>query len=78
MKPLHTITVDTREQRPLPLAEVVRATGLPFEVRRTTLATGDYALAGLEHVALVERKNLGDLVACCTCWRPRFEKELER
>ncbi|MCC6671282.1 MAG: ERCC4 domain-containing protein, partial [Planctomycetes bacterium] len=26
----------------------------------------------------VERKNLGDLVACCTCWRPRFEKELER
>lgn len=72
------IIVDTREQRPLPLAEVIAATGLPFTVKIATMPTGDYCIEGLESVCMIERKSLPDLVACCTGWRPRFESELER
>lgn len=62
--------VDTREQLPLSLA--------PLRQRVGTLDTGDYSVAGLEHVVRVERKGLQDLVACCGRERERFERELVR
>ena len=47
-------------------------------VTRATLASGDYAPAGFESVFAIERKALGDLVACCTWERGRFLRECER
>ena len=67
-----TVIIDTREQRPFAFAPDV------FEVRRATLATGDYSIAGLEAVVSVERKNLGDLVSTVTHDWIRFRKELWR
>jgi ERCC4-type nuclease len=64
------IVVDTREQAPLVF------TNLPSV--RGTLQSGDYAPAGLEHVAAVERKSAVDLVASVTRERERFERELHR
>ncbi len=46
--------------------------------RSGCLQTGDYSLAGLEHLVGIERKSLGDLVGCCTRGRDRFVRELER
>lgn len=66
-----TITIDTREQTPWSFPASVAAV-------RGTLATGDYSIQGLEHLAAIERKELGDLVGCCTHGRERFEAELHR
>ena len=65
------IVIDTREQTPWSFPS-----GLPSV--RGTLATGDYSIQGLEHLAAIERKELGDLVGCCTHGRERFEAELHR
>jgi DNA excision repair protein ERCC-4 len=65
-----TAIIDRREQQPLDLA--------PLRARRGTLTTGDYSLAGLEHIVAVERKSLADLVACCGGARARFEREVQR
>ena len=65
-----TAIIDRREQQPLELA--------PLRARRGTLTTGDYSLAGLEHIVAVERKSLADLVACCGGARARFEREVQR
>lgn len=68
--PPPTLVVDSREQDPLPL-------GCPFI--REGLQTGDYSIAGAEHLFAVERKSIPDLVACCTGDnRERFERELHR
>jgi ERCC4-type nuclease len=72
-----TLVIDTREQTPLvPIR-------LPFI--RATLATGDYSVAGAEHLFAVERKSIADLVGCCKSGtkaaegeRERFERELAR
>ena len=65
------IIVDTREQEPLPIER------LP--VARAGLYTGDYSVAGMEHVFAVERKSIPDLVSCCAASnRERFENELHR
>lgn len=66
------IIVDTREQRPFTF------TGYPAEVTRAKLETGDYSLAGYEHLVAVERKQLSDLVSSLTTARDRFEAELRR
>ncbi len=65
------ISQDTREQAPLDF-------GPDHEVTEATLSTGDYAPAGLETVAVVERKSLADLVGCMTSGRDRFQRELAR
>lgn len=65
-----TAIVDTREQRPLDLT--------PLRVQVLTLETGDYSILGLEHVVRLERKSLGDLIACVGRERPRFEREVQR
>ena len=47
-------------------------------IERGTLETGDFALAALPDAAVVERKTVGDLLACLGRERIRFEKELKR
>ena len=68
--PTPTIIVDTREQTPLPFAN------LPTE--RRTLATGDYSILGFERDFSVERKSVADLVQSLTRERDRFSRELQR
>jgi DNA excision repair protein ERCC-4 len=66
-----TIIVDTREVQPLVFSRL--------ESRAGTLQTGDYSIAGLEHLFSVERKSVSDLVGCCVgANRERFERELHR
>lgn len=69
--PALRVIVDTREQTPWSFPEDV-------EVIRRGLPSGDYALAGHEGQAVVERKSLADFVGCCTSGRDRFERELVR
>jgi DNA excision repair protein ERCC-4 len=65
------IIVDTREGEPLVFSRL--------ESRRGTLITGDYSIAGLEHLFSVERKSVSDLVGCCVGQnRERFARELHR
>lgn len=66
------VVIDTREQAPFAF------NGYEAEVLAGTLPTGDYSLAGLEDRVAVERKELGDLVACLGRERERFERELQR
>jgi DNA excision repair protein ERCC-4 len=65
-----TVIIDTREQDPLPIHR--------WPVIRAGLTTGDYSLAGAEHLFAVERKSIADLVMSCTTERERFERELHR
>ncbi len=65
-----TAICDTREQLPLDLGNMRMARG--------TLATGDYSVAGLEHVISVERKSLDDLLGCVGNDRERFDRECQR
>ncbi len=64
------IICDTRERNPWKLE--------PFRVEKGTLDTADYAILGLEKMAGIERKELGDLIQCVTFERPRFERALGR
>jgi len=68
--PTPTIIIDTREQTPLPFADI------PTE--RATLATGDYSVKGFEREFCVERKTVEDLVQSLTHERDRFSRELQR
>ena len=65
-----TVLVDSRERNPFDLTPLRMITG--------SLATGDYTARGLENHIAVERKSLGDLIACCAGERDRFERELQR
>jgi DNA excision repair protein ERCC-4 len=48
------------------------------DVEVVTLPVGDYSLAGFSADVAIERKSLGDFVACCTSDRERFESQIER
>jgi ERCC4-type nuclease len=65
-----TIVIDTREQNPLIFSRL--------DAERGTLQSGDYSVAGLEHLFAVERKSLDDLAASIGRERDRFERELHR
>lgn len=72
-----SIIVDSREQAPFRFeghpcyAGTVTTTG--------TLQTGDYSLAGLEHLVAIERKSVSDLIGVLYGQgRERFERELVR
>jgi ERCC4-type nuclease len=66
------LVCDTREQLPLQFSPGV-------VVVRGTLETADYAVEGLEHLALVERKGSIDELAGNLTWeRARFWRELQR
>ena len=69
-----TIIIDTREKRPLCVST--------YPMERTTLAVGDYGLAGFSTwdrpEFIVERKALDDLVGSLTKGRARFWRELQK
>ena len=66
------IIIDTREQHPFDFS------GYHCETERGTLHTGDYSIVGMTDKIVIERKSVGDLAACMTIGRDRFERELER
>src|SRR5580658_9958886 len=67
--PLPTLLVDTREQNPF---NFTRFKGWFAGIEKKALALGDYSVAGLEDVCVVERKDLTDLVRSCTVERGVF------
>ena len=66
------IIIDTREQAPYTFANY-RAT-----TKREALPSGDYSILGYGDYVAVERKELGDLLACLSYDRDRFGRELQR
>ena len=74
LKPSDVVVVrDSREQQGWTDAELS-----PLQVITGTRDTGDYGLAACPDYVAIERKSLGDLIACCTSERERFERELVR
>lgn len=71
--PRPTLVVDTREQTPFHFS---RFQGWFAGVEKKALTLGDYSIAGLEDVCVVERKDLSDLVHSCTAERTAFIKRL--
>jgi ERCC4-type nuclease len=67
--------VDTREKNPFDFS---RFEGWFADVQRRALALGDYSVAGLEHLCVVERKGLPDLIRSFTSDRPAFVRRLQR
>ena len=57
------VICDTREPWPHPWAQWMPET---VRLRRGALETGDFALAGIEDGALIERKSVSDLLGCMT------------
>jgi hypothetical protein len=71
--PRPVLLVDTREQNPL---DCSRFAGWFAGIERKALKLGDYSIAGLEDVCVVERKNLADLVHSFTNERSVFVRRL--
>lgn len=67
--------VDTREQNPF---DFYRFTGWFDGVKKRALALGDYSVAGLEDLCVVERKDLDDLIHSFTVERSVFVDRLRR
>ena len=73
--PKPVLLVDTREQNPL---DCSRFTGWFAGIEKKALALGDYSVAGLEDVCVVERKDLADLVHSLTTERSVFISRVRR
>src|SRR6476646_6563515 len=73
--PRPVLLVDTREQNPL---EFSRFEGWFSGIERKALKLGDYSIAGMEDICVVERKELADLVHSCTTNRRVFVNRLRR
>jgi hypothetical protein len=73
--PLPVLLVDTREQNPLDFS---RFTGWFAGIERKALKLGDYSIAGLEDICVVERKDLSDLIHSCTTERCVFIHRLRQ
>ena len=71
--PRPTLVVDTRERNPFNFS---RFRGWFAGIEKKALPLGDYSVAGLEDVCVVERKDLSDLVHSCTVERTAFIKRL--
>jgi ERCC4-type nuclease len=71
--PRPTLYVDSREQNPFNFS---RFKGWFTGIEKKALALGDYSVAGLEDVCVVERKDLSDLVHSCTVERTAFINRL--
>jgi DNA excision repair protein ERCC-4 len=71
------LVVDSREP---PWADHPWRPFLPvgIEVDQRGLETGDFAIAGFEHGAVIERKTRADFLACIGRERGRFDRELLR
>jgi ERCC4-type nuclease len=73
--PKPVLLVDTREQNPL---DCSRFAGWFAGIEHKALKLGDYSIAGLEEVCVVERKDLPDLVHSLTTDRSVFVSRLRR
>ena len=71
--PRPVVLVDTREQNPFDFA---RFEGWFAGVEKRPLKLGDYSVAGLEDVCVVERKDLPDLIHSLTAERSAFVNRL--
>jgi ERCC4-type nuclease len=71
--PRATLLVDTREQNPFNFAQFK---GWFAGIEKRALPLGDYSIAGLEDVCVVERKDLSDLVRSCAVDRAVFVNRL--
>ena len=71
--PRPVLLVDTREQNPLDFS---RFEGWFAGIERNALKVGDYSIAGMEDICVVERKDLSDLVHSCTTDRCVFINRL--
>jgi len=67
--PRCTVVVDTPEQNPFDFS---RFEGWFASVEHRALKLGDYSIAGLEDICVIERKDLTDLVHSCTATRSVF------
>jgi len=73
--PRPIVVVDTREQNP---CDFSRFRGWFSGIERRALKLGDYSIAGLEDICVVERKDLPDLVRSFSVERPVFVQRLRR
>ena len=73
--PRPVILVDTREQSPFDFS---RFEGWFAGIEKKPLKLGDYSVAGLEDVCVVERKDLPDLIHSLTADRSVFVNRLRR
>jgi ERCC4-type nuclease len=73
--PRGMVLVDTREQEPFDFSRFV---GWFVGIEKKALLLGDYSVAGLEDVCVVERKNLDDLIHSFTAERSTFVDRLHR
>jgi len=73
--PRPVVLIDTREQKPLDFS---RFKGWFAGTERKALQLGDYSIAGLEDVCVVERKDLSDLIHSCTTDRSVFVNRLRQ
>jgi ERCC4-type nuclease len=73
--PRPVILVDTREQSPFDFS---RFQGWFAGIEKKPLKLGDYSVAGLEDVCVVERKDLPDLIHSLTAERSVFVNRLRR
>ena len=73
--PRPVILVDTREQSPFDFS---RFEGWFAGIEKKPLKLGDYSVAGLEDVCVVERKDLPDLIHSLTAERSVFVNRLRR
>jgi ERCC4-type nuclease len=65
------ITIDSREQRPFSFER------WGVQLHKAKLPVGDYSMPGQEYAAVIERKEINDLVACLQGEnRERFKREL--
>jgi ERCC4-type nuclease len=73
--PRPVLLVDTREQNPLDFS---RFDGWFAGIEKNALKLGDYSIAGMEEMCVVERKDLLDLVHSCTANRSVFMNRLRQ
>jgi len=73
--PKPVVLVDTREQFPLSFTHFSNWIG---ETKKQKLDAGDYSVEGMEHLLMLERKSLSDLITTLMQNRERFFKSCER
>jgi ERCC4-type nuclease len=73
--PQPVVLVDTREQTPF---DFRRFEGWFAGIEKRALRLGDYSIAGMEELCVVERKDLSDLVHSCTTDRTMFVSRMRR
>ena len=73
--PKPVVLVDTREQDPLSFD---RFPNWIAGTRKQKLDAGDYSVQGMEHLLILERKSLSDLISTLMQNRKRFFRSCKR